>query len=143
MGLDMYLHAKRYLWDADKDTKDKIAEALPEIKAEVKTIVVEAAYWRKANAIHGWFVDKVQEGVDDCGEYNVTLKQLQDLVALCKEVLSNKEKALELLPPTKGFFFGASEIDDWYMENLQLTVNQIEECLKWPAEWDFYYHSSW
>jgi hypothetical protein len=79
----------------DKDTKDKIAEALPEIKAEVKTIIVEAAYWRKANAIHGWFVDKVQEGVDDCGEYNVTLEQLQDLVALCKEILSNKEKALE------------------------------------------------
>ena len=95
MGLDMYLHARRYLWDADKDTKDKIAEALPEIKAEVKTIIVEAAYWRKANAIHGWFVDKVQEGVDDCGEYNVTLEQLQDLVALCKEILSNKEKALE------------------------------------------------
>lgn len=143
MGLDMYLHAKRYLWDADKDTKNKIAEALPEINAEVKTIIVEGAYWRKANAIHKWFVDKVQKNVDDCGEYNVTLEQLQDLVALCKEVLNNKEKALELLPPTSGFFFGSNETDDWYWESLENTIIQLEECLKWPAEWDFYYHSSW
>jgi hypothetical protein len=143
MGLDMYLNAKRYLWDADKDTKDKIAEALPEIKAEVKTIIVEAAYWRKANAIHNWFVNKVQDGVDNCSEYNVTLEQLQDLVALCKKVLNNKEKALKLLPPTSGFFFGSNETDDWYWESLENTITQLEECLKWPAEWDFYYHSSW
>jgi len=143
MGLDMYLNAKRYLWDADKDTKDKIAEALPEIKAEVKTIIVEAAYWRKANAIHNWFVNKVQDGVDNCSEHNVTLEQLQDLVALCKEVLNNKEKALELLPPTSGFFFGSNETDDWYWESLENTITQLEECLKWPAEWDFTYHSSW
>jgi hypothetical protein len=144
MGLDMYLNAKRYLWDADKDIKDKIAdEALPEIKAEIKTIIVKAAYWRKANAIHKWFVDKIQDGADDCREYNVTLEQLQDLVALCKEVLSNKEKALELLPPINGFFFGSNETDDWYWESLENTITQLEECLKWPAEWDFYYDSSW
>jgi hypothetical protein len=143
MGLDMYLHAKRSLWDADKDTKDKIAEALPEIKAEVQAIIVEAAYWRKANAIHKWFVDKVQGSVDDCKEYNVTLEQLQDLVALCKEVLSNKEKALKLLPPSKGFFFGSNETDDWYWESLENTIEQLETCLSWPLDWDFTYHSSW
>ena len=143
MGLDMYLHAKRYLWDADKDTKNKIAEAFPEIKAEVKSVTVEAAYWRKANAIHGWFVNNVQGGVDDCGEYNVTLEQLQDLIALCKHVLNNKDEAVAVLPPTPGFFFGAFEVDAWYMENIDKTIEQLEACLKYPDNWDFYYHSSW
>ena len=27
----------------------------------------EVGYWRKANAIHGWFVRNVQNGKDDCG----------------------------------------------------------------------------
>lgn len=143
MGLDMYLNAKRYLWSADERIKDKIAEAFPEINAEVKSVIVEAAYWRKANAIHGWFVKNVQAGEDNCAEYNVSLEQLQDLVALCKEVLSNTSKAQELLPPIQGFFFGAYEIDDWYVYNLEKTVEQLEECLKWPSEWDFYYQSSW
>lgn len=143
MGLDMYLHAKRYLGDADQDTKNKIAEAFPEVKAEVRSVTVEAAYWRKANAIHGWFVQNVQLGVDDCGEYNVTLEQLQDLVTLCKQVLSNKAKAAKLLPPTQGFFFGAFEVDDWYMENIDKTIEQLEECLKYPEGWYFTYSSSW
>ena len=32
---------------------------------------VEVAYWRKANAIHGWFVYNIQDGVDDQNEYYV------------------------------------------------------------------------
>jgi hypothetical protein len=30
------------------------------------TIFAQAAYWRKANAVHQWFVHTVQEGEDDC-----------------------------------------------------------------------------
>jgi hypothetical protein len=142
MGLDMYLNAKRYLWD-ESDRQKAIGECFPEINVKIKQVVAEAAYWRKANAIHGWFVDNVQNKNDDCGEYHVTRTQLKNLVDLCKEVLSNKNKALELLAPTQGFFFGAYEIDDWYMHNLQLTVDQLEECLTWPDDWDFTYLASW
>ena len=28
-------------------------------------------YWRKANAIHGWFVKNAQQGIDDCRTYSV------------------------------------------------------------------------
>lgn len=143
MGLDMYLYAKRYTFDVDQDTKDKLAEVFPEVKAEIKEITAEAAYWRKANAIHGWFVNNIQGNVDDCGEYNVDRQQIQDLVTLCKQVLSNKTEAEKLLPPTPGFFFGAHEVDDWYMENLTNTIEQLEACLKYPEGWYFTYSSSW
>jgi hypothetical protein len=143
MGLDMYLHGRNSIGYDDKKLAYKVAEFFPELKEGVLAVLVEAAYWRKANAIHNWFVKNVQRGDDDCGEYSVERSQLQTLINLCKEVLNNKEKALELLPPTNGFFFGSNETDDWYWESLENTIGQLETCLSWPKNWDFTYHSSW
>ncbi len=70
MGLDMYLNAKRYLWHSEDNLAEQIAENFPELAdARVKEITAEVMYWRKSNAIHKWFVDNVQGGVDDCGNY--------------------------------------------------------------------------
>lgn len=79
MGLDMYLIRKR------KTNKQKI-ESFDwwEAKSEI-------AYWRKANQVHKWFVDNIQNGNDDCGYYKVTKNQLQDLIDKCKEILHNVE----------------------------------------------------
>jgi hypothetical protein len=148
MGLDMYLSAKRYLYKKDDD------EIVNVIKAEriqgmgdmrPKTIVCEAMYWRKANAIHKWFVDNVQDGDDDCGEYEVFSGQLRELESLCLKVLAERGKSTELLPPCEGFFFGSNEIDDYYWEYLQDTANRIAKLLSTEGvdDWDFYYSSSW
>lgn len=51
-------------------------------------IFEQVGYWRKANAIHRWFVQNVQGGVDDCGTYIVTREQLEQLKATCEQVLS-------------------------------------------------------
>lgn len=48
---------------------------------------IEVGYWRKANQIHRWFVDNVQNGVDNCKKYPVTRKQLNDLLELVNKVL--------------------------------------------------------
>ena len=53
--------------------------------------VYEVAYWRKANAIHKWFVDNVQKGKDDCKEYRVTRRNLLDLCDLVSDVLDHCE----------------------------------------------------
>lgn len=39
----------------------------------------EFFYWRKANAIHNFFVNNVQDGVDDCGTYHVPLEAFEEL----------------------------------------------------------------
>lgn len=44
------------------------------------------AYWRKANHIHGWFVENVQDGEDDCGTYEITRAHLQNLLDCCCKV---------------------------------------------------------
>jgi len=82
-----------------------------EIK-DISEVVVQIGYWRKANAIHKWFVDNCQEGVDDCREAYVSSQQLISLKDICKEIIQtkgkNKQKDLVLnkLPPQSGFFFG-------------------------------------
>ena len=145
MGLDMYLNAKRYLWHNEESLIDKISAEFPELQGgKVKAITAEAMYWRKSNAIHKWFVDNVQDGVDDCGYYEVSREQLQELVNLITEVLANKKTASELLPPQAGFFFGSKDIDDWYWEDLSRTKEQLEKLLAQEMpNWWFEYHSSW
>ena len=78
------------------------------------TIVEEVAYWRKANAIHKWFVDNVQSGKDDCDSYEVSREQLVKLLGDCEQVKAHNELAEELLPTQSGFFFGSIEYDKWY-----------------------------
>jgi hypothetical protein len=143
MGLDMYLNAKRFLWYNEDDLSDTVANAFPELKGRrVKEVIVEAMYWRKANAIHRWFVENVQEGEDDCGDYYVSREQLAELRDLVLEVLASKDATK--LPPQAGFFFGSTEVDNWYWQDLQSTAEGLEKVLsEFPDQWEFEYHSSW
>lgn len=150
MGLDMYLHAKRYLWSYRDESEDKtIATEIQKIAKipesfEVQEIIIKAGYWRKANQIHRWFVENVQSGNDDCGHYYVSRQDLIDLRDLCKEVLENRELAATQLPTTSGFFFGTTEYDDWYYQDLSETIEIIDKALTLDQhQWDFEYHSSW
>ena len=149
MGLDMYLTAKRYLFKTRPEDK-AIADAVGKLDIKhngmrVKELACEAMYWRKANAIHRWFVQNVQEGKDDCREYYVTISQLRKLLEACKEVRSDHSKAETLLPPYDGFFFGSSNIDEWYWEDINITIDNLEGLLEGSVsqEWEFYYASSW
>lgn len=51
----------------------------------------EIGYWRKANAIHAWFVRVVQAGVDRCQVSPVSREQLSLLRTTCQEVLTKSE----------------------------------------------------
>lgn len=146
MGLDMYLNAKRFLWHNEEDLAKQLGENFPEIgERRVKEITVEAAYWRKSNQIHKWFVDNVQDGVDDCGTYDVSREQLAELLNVIEQVLADKSKAGALLPVQSGFFFGSDKYDQFYFEDLEDTKTTLLSLIdkeKWDR-WFFEYHSSW
>ena len=147
MGLDMYLTSKRYIYDFDDDGK-ALREQLESFKVngmEVKELSYRAGYWRKANAIHRWFVDNVQGGNDNCGEYLVETEQLEKLLELVNEVLRNRDKADDLLPTANGFFFGSLIYDEGYFDDLIQTKAIIENVLALDNfnRYDIYYSSSW
>ena len=108
---------------------------------QVKTMI-EVGYWRKANAIHKWFVDNRQDGIDNCATYYIDKDDLIKLKELCEKVMKNPEKAEELLPVTDGFFFGSQEYDEWYFNDIQETIEIIDWALKRDFDY-FAYQSSW
>jgi hypothetical protein len=153
MGLDMYLNAERYLSDyftkGDDEKAEQIKNLFPElVNAKVKKVIFEVGYWRKANAIHNWFVTNVQNGVDDCGNYHVSKEKLKELKSLVTKVINsfkNKDKSVaeSILPPTSGFFFGSNEVDEYYLEAMKNTKKILNNALKMPDSVTFSYHSSW
>lgn len=150
MGLDMYLTAELYVSEyneKDKPLEEAIRQAAPGGlgKFRPKNITFELAYWRKANAIHGWFVKNVQDGTDDCGDYYVSLDKLKELKEDCEKVLKDTRLAEDLLPTTKGFFFGDYRYDEYYEDDLERTLNVLDKILSCPdaKDWWIQYHSSW
>ena len=152
MGLDMYLYKKNYIRTESfykEDFRNEVivktgGEIDTKIKSErIRYIVEEVGYWRKANQIHRWFVENVQNSIDNCGTYYVSRDTLQELLTLCKEVKENNSKAEELLPSASGFFFGGTDYDEWYYNDIDSTIKIIEECLEDETADEFEYSSSW
>ncbi len=151
MGLDMYLEKRTdvRLWNFQKEEDQfevvvkKGGVTYPKINPKnITTVVEEAGYWRKANAIHRWFVENVQDGKDDCGEYFVPPSSLEELLELCLAVKLNPEQADELLPTSSGFFFGGDEYDEWYFDKIDYTIEVLKEALA-DEDSSYYYSSSW
>jgi hypothetical protein len=175
MGLDMYLEkCNRKAWGyKDFDIED-IKQNKPKLYEELKpyihqrgselfrweSLFEEVGYWRKASAIHKWFVDNVQNGEDDCCYHEVTKEQLENLLRICKTVKSlselkngwvkngerfengmwcpmfeegqtivNSEVAAKLLPTQSGFFFGDTDYDQWYMQDIERTIEILTKVL--------------
>lgn len=190
MGLDMYLEkCDRRAWGYKDFNIDEIKENKPELYKEIQpflttrgkyvqweSIFAEVGYWRKANAIHKWFVENVQDGNDNCDYYEASKEQLEELLAICNTVksstkmehnyvkngerfengmwcpiveegdtIANPEVAEELLPTQSGFFFGSTDYDQYYMQDIEDTIEILTRALQ---ETDFdremiVYTSSW
>jgi hypothetical protein len=149
MGLDMYLNKRTYVqnWEHNGDdnyevTVTKGGKPTKINPKKVKYIIEEAGYWRKQNQIHRWFVDNVQNGVDNCGEYYVDIDDLKTLLELCEKVKADHSLAEELLPSASGFFFGGTDYDEWYYNGIDNTIDILKEALE-DERGDYYYSSSW
>ncbi len=183
MGLDMSLEKKTYVKNWDHHTPEQrhtvtvTGPCAASIKSErISYITEEVIVWRKANAVHQWFVTNVQKGVDNCGTYYVSTKKLKELAEICEQIIAatvlvsgkikngytyanGKESpvmengkymdyegaklASELLPTTSGFFFGSTDYDEFYFDDIKGTAEKLRALLKEDGEGSYYYSSSW
>ena len=95
----------------------------------------EVGYWRKANQIRNWFDTHLSDGVENCTEKLVTREILHELRDDCLKVLADHSLAEELLPTCSGFFFGSTEYDEYYFEDLKDTVEMVTKILQ-ETDWD-------
>jgi len=71
------------------DTSPAWAEGWSDYEPSRKGVTKNIAYWRKANAIHNWFVENIQSGNDDCGCYELDKEDLKNLLSTVNEVLES------------------------------------------------------
>ena len=176
MGLDMYLYARKHEYASSyyKTKKTKLTpaypadivkvfpefsqesvDALPEDersfrdrRAVKRNTYYEIGYWRKANQVHNFFVQKCGDGVDECQEIYVEKDQLKELKENCEYVLQNKDRAAEVLPTQSGFFFGSTSYDEYYYEDIRHTLDVVNKALALiendkTGDYDIIYQASW
>lgn len=125
----------------------------------------EVGYWRKANAIHRFFVEncfcsKYYDYEDYNGEeVEVGKDTIQELRDLCIKVKTKLENTYSLnnklhiidteLPMQDGFFFGYNRSEDGvetYMYHLDETIKIMEKVLELIKEkkcYKIFYGASW
>jgi hypothetical protein len=189
MGLDMYLSKRHYVQNWEHNGPEKQHKITVEIggkkhphinTSKITYIIEQCAYWRKANAIHDWFVQNCQNGNDECQESPVSIEQLQELYDACVLVRDNSklkpaklkngytigkdgEKvydyidgqtiedpsvAQDLLPSASGFFFGSTDYDEYYLQDINSTIEMLKPEIEAKYEKGFYkpeyyYRASW
>jgi hypothetical protein len=113
-------------------------------------VTVTASYWRKANAVHAWFVDNCQDGVDECQEAEVHPEQLAALKTACETALAayragDLRAAGAAMAPRQGFF-GGYDLDEYWAEDMAYTVTEIDRIVRAAIAIggvEFVYQSSW
>jgi len=114
-------------------------------------VSVTTTYWHKANAVHAWFVDHCQDGVDECQEAEVHPEQLAALSAACEAALAaykagDPNKAAQAMEPRPGFFFGGTDIDEYWAKDLAYTLRELRRIIEAAIAIGgvtFVYQSSW
>lgn len=120
MGLDMYIFRQEGR------------------KSNTERNLTELAYWRKANQIRSWFVDHTDlEYEDDCKYIPLTRNNLENLVEDCQAVLNDHSLAEEIMPTQGGFFFGSTNYDEDYFQDLEYTVKEVTKILNTIPDKDF------
>ena len=170
MGLDQYLYLESYQGETKWDEKRKcsypkdlkvLGDEILQRNFKSKTTRYQVGYWRKFNALQGWMERQFGEENTAKGVYLWT-EHIEELLDICKRILKALETApikkdnygndcyecplaIELLPPTDGFFFGSQLIDEWYKHDLEYTIEIFTKVLKIVKEknYEAYYDASW
>jgi hypothetical protein len=157
VGLDMSFHREVHTYTSLHDN-DTIAETidgkliptgnLGGLKS--RTVDDLVGYLRKVNSVHAWIVDNLAGGVDECQRIDLdsdSLAQLHDAIETALETGEGME-------PRAGFFFGNTDKDEYWQEDLRDALHIVEWILKdmtpaagdpnnWRNSKSYYYQASW
>jgi len=105
----------------------------------------QIGYFRKFNALHNYIVNELADGIDECQEIQITKDDLYTLLDKLSRIDNDRDLAEEELPTASGFFFGNTDYDDWYFDDVK---DALEMCELYLTKFDFdkydlIYHASW
>jgi hypothetical protein len=82
---------------------------------------------------------KLKKVVVESGYKDGKYYQLKGMVP----IFVNTKLAEQLLPPTEGFFFGNYEIDEWYLEKIDYTIQNLMDVLSTKEKGERFYYEAW
>lgn len=88
----------------------------------------QVGYFRKVNFLVAYF-GTLGFDIENQTPLEVTKEDIEILLDRCNRVLDDHSKAQELLPTMGGFFFGSTEYDDWYFDNVKKVAEYLENTL--------------
>jgi hypothetical protein len=88
----------------------------------------QIGYFRKVNFLVRFFAKKGFD-VDNQTPFRINQSMAKELLDACNEVLKDHSKAKELLPTMSGFFFGSTEYDDYYFQNIEKVRDWVNNTL--------------
>lgn len=99
--------------------------------------VIEIAYWRKHNALHGW-MERLWRDQGGSGDFNcVPLELTKENLERLREIVE-----ADALPATEGFFFGRDSRHDETCKRQTLTF--IQDAIRYLDDgWQVAYDSWW
>lgn len=101
-------------------------------------------YFRKCNWLYGWVRRKLElTELENCKHYKLTRSIIEDLIDDITKVLSDHSLAEKLLPTESGFFFGNTEYDDWYFDELRDAKTELTQLLVKMSDGDTADFWSW
>lgn len=87
-------------------------------------------YYRKINWLRQWMINNTDlQPADNCKEVEIPLTKVQELYDECQNVLTHKTEANTKLPTMPGFFFGSTEYDEDYYEDVKYVKKTIAQLL--------------
>ena len=108
----------------------------------------QIGYFRKFNALHSYIVKTFADGIDNCQDIILYKEDVEQIKKVLDEVLNahqQVEKAKELLPTQSGFFFGGTDYDEYYFEDVKVAADLMQSFLD-NFDFDKYqlvYRASW
>ena len=153
MGLDMYLYLRKEDYNSKYSGGCEYPDELKQLEEDIEKrnfpsistkVDYQVGYWRKFNALHGWIVDHLGGGIDECQEIRLDDADVEEIINMCSEILEDHSRAEDLLPCCEGFFFGGQEYDEWYFDNLKYTLDLMKKLQSYVSEgYEVIYQASW
>ena len=148
MGLDMYFYARKTTyksfskWDNPESTKEvNYPEDLKtfsdyiydrNFKSVQTETIYQIGYFRKFNALHSYIVKTFADGIDNCQDIILYKEDVEQIKKVLDDVLNahqQVEKAKEILPTQSGFFFGGTDYDEFYFEDVKVAADLMQNLL--------------
>ena len=148
MGLDMYFYARKTTyksfskWDTPESTKEvNYPEDLKtfsdyiydrNFKSVQTETIYQIGYFRKFNALHSYIVKTFADGIDNCQDIILYKEDVEQIKKVLDDILNahqRVEKAKEILPTQSGFFFGGTDYDEFYFEDVKVAADLMQNLL--------------